>query len=111
MMPNAIPGCGVGNGDESPGNLPDCAREDAVPVRYPPKSNPWATSTRQYEKEFTMNFIKNFLREEDGVTAIEYGLIAAVVGIVILSSATEVGKALKATFNKISVAMGGANGA
>ena len=25
-----------------------------------------------------MNFIKNFIREEDGVTAIEYGLIAAI---------------------------------
>ena len=31
-----------------------------------------------------MNFIKNFLREEDGVTAIEYGLIAALIAVVIL---------------------------
>ena len=35
-----------------------------------------------------VNFIKNFAREDDGVTAIEYGLIAALIAVVIIASVT-----------------------
>ena len=49
-----------------------------------------------------MNFIKNFLREEDGVTAIEYGLIAALIAVAIIVSVTAVGGGLNNVFNKIS---------
>ncbi|MGK5056890.1 Flp family type IVb pilin [Janthinobacterium lividum] len=56
-----------------------------------------------------MNFIKNFIREEDGVTAIEYGLIAALIAVVIIASVTIVGTQLKATFTKIGTALTNAN--
>ncbi len=48
-----------------------------------------------------MNFIKNFIREEDGVTAIEYGLIAALIAVVIIGSVTLVGTKLDGTFSYI----------
>ncbi len=50
-----------------------------------------------------MNFIKNFLREEDGVTAIEYGLIAALVGVAIVASVTLLGTELENVFEKITL--------
>lgn len=49
-----------------------------------------------------MSFIKNFLREEDGVTAIEYGLIAALVGVAIIFSVTAMGTQLAAVFKVVS---------
>ncbi len=49
-----------------------------------------------------MKFIKNFLCEEDGVTAIEYGLIAALVGVAIVVSVTALGTELKAVFDKVA---------
>lgn len=54
-----------------------------------------------------MNFIKNFMQEEDGVTAIEYGLIAALIAVVIIAAVKVVGTELKATFNDVAVALGG----
>lgn len=55
--------------------------------------------------------IQAFARDDEGVTAIEYGLIAALIAIGIIAAATAVGDSLCATFNTISVALGGAAGA
>lgn len=52
-----------------------------------------------------VNFIKNFVREEDGVTAIEYGLIAALIAVVIIASVTIVGSQLVLVFTRISGAL------
>jgi pilus assembly protein Flp/PilA len=52
-----------------------------------------------------MNFIKKFIREEDGVTAIEYGLIAALIAVVIIASVTIVGTQLAAVFGSIGTAL------
>ena len=49
-----------------------------------------------------LKFIKNFGHEEDGVTAIEYGLIAALIAIVIIAGATLVGTNLNLLFTYIS---------
>lgn len=49
-----------------------------------------------------MNFIKNFIVEEDGVTAIEYGLIAALIAAVIVVSVTSIGKNIADVFTKIA---------
>jgi len=48
-----------------------------------------------------VQFIKNFGREEDGVTAIEYGLIAALIAVVIIASVTAVGTSLRDIFTYI----------
>ena len=55
-----------------------------------------------------MNFIKNFIREEDGVTAIEYGLIAALIAVVIIAGVTAVGTSLNSKFNIIATAVNSA---
>ena len=46
--------------------------------------------------------IRNFAQEEEGVTAIEYGLIAALIAVVIIVSAGLVGTNLNAVFQYIS---------
>lgn len=50
--------------------------------------------------------IGNFLREEDGVTAIEYGLIAALIAVVIITAVTNVGTSLAGVFEEIAEALG-----
>lgn len=61
--------------------------------------------------DMNMDLIKNFMQEEDGVTAIEYGLIAALIAVVIIASVDAVGKALSALFFTISGKLGGATSA
>jgi pilus assembly protein Flp/PilA len=46
--------------------------------------------------------IKQFLQQEDGVTAIEYGLIAALIAVVIVGGVTTVGTKLSAMFTSIA---------
>jgi pilus assembly protein Flp/PilA len=43
-----------------------------------------------------------FLKNEDGATAIEYGLIAALIGVAIIGAVTTVGTELGTTFTSIS---------
>jgi pilus assembly protein Flp/PilA len=52
-----------------------------------------------------VHFIQQFVRDEDGVTAIEYGLIAALIAVVIIVSVTAVGNALSTKFNQIATAL------
>ena len=52
-----------------------------------------------------VQFIKNFGREEDGVTAIEYGLIAALIAVAIIGTVTSVGTALNALFTQVAGAL------
>ncbi|NRT55859.1 Flp family type IVb pilin [Sphaerotilus uruguayifluvii] len=54
-----------------------------------------------------MNLIRNFLRDEEGVTAIEYGLIAALIAVVIIGAVTNLGTQLKVLFNSVVTAIGG----
>ena len=54
-----------------------------------------------------MNSIRRFLKNEDGVTAIEYGLIAALIAIVIIVGVTAVGGDLNALFTYISETLAG----
>ena len=49
-----------------------------------------------------VQFFKNFAREEDAVTAIEYGLIAAIVGVGIIVGLTTVRDGLNELFNNVS---------
>ena len=48
------------------------------------------------------NLIARFVKNESGATAIEYGLIAALVGIAIIVGATALGTALNSTFNEVA---------
>ncbi len=52
-----------------------------------------------------MEKLLRFLKDEDGVTAIEYGLIAALIAVGIIAAVTAVGLKLKSTFNKVDAAL------
>ena len=47
------------------------------------------------------NFVTRFVRDESGATAIEYGLIAALIAVVIITAVTTVGTNLSGKFNNI----------
>ena len=49
-----------------------------------------------------MNLISRFVRDESGATAIEYGLIAALIAVVIITGVTAVGTSLSTTFSTLS---------
>jgi len=51
---------------------------------------------------FCLKMLRRLLRTEDGVTAIEYGLIAALVAVVIIVAVTTVGTELTRTFDTIA---------
>ncbi|MBY0240195.1 MAG: Flp family type IVb pilin [Burkholderiaceae bacterium] len=48
-----------------------------------------------------LSAVRNFTRDEEGITAIEYGLIAAVIVVAITTVLDDVGNALKAVFTSI----------
>jgi pilus assembly protein Flp/PilA len=52
-----------------------------------------------------MNLISRFVRDESGATAIEYGLIAALIAVVIITGVTAVGTKLSATFTSLSTTL------
>jgi pilus assembly protein Flp/PilA len=49
-----------------------------------------------------MEKIKRFLKNEEGVTAIEYGLIAALIALVIIVSVALIGTNLNTAFNNVA---------
>ena len=46
--------------------------------------------------------VSRFLKDEAGATAIEYGLIAALIAVVIIGALTTVGSKLGGTFNNVA---------
>ena len=52
--------------------------------------------------------IQQLGRDDEGVTAIEYGLIAALIAVVIIASVTLVGSKLEAVFTTIEAAIAAA---
>lgn len=46
--------------------------------------------------------LKKFLKDEDGATAIEYGLIAALISVVIIGAVGALGTTLNDTFTSIN---------
>lgn len=52
-----------------------------------------------------MKALQQFWKEEDGVTALEYGMIAALIAAVIVGSVTTIGTTIKAKFDLIVAAL------
>ena len=46
--------------------------------------------------------IRNFIKDESGATAIEYGLIATLIAVVIITAVGTVGTKLSADFSKVA---------
>ena len=56
-----------------------------------------------------MTFFKNMLRDEAGATAIEYGLIAALIAVAAIAALQNLGGELETTFNTVSNELADAN--
>jgi pilus assembly protein Flp/PilA len=54
-------------------------------------------------------FLARFANDESGVTAMEYGMIAALIAVAILTALGTVGTQLSATFTNIGTALTNAN--
>ncbi len=52
------------------------------------------------------NLVARFVKDQSGATAIEYGLIAALIGVAIIGGATVLGSKLNTTFSTISSKLG-----
>lgn len=55
-----------------------------------------------------MTFFKKLIRDEAGATAIEYGLIAALIAVAAITAMQGLGTQLGTTFTEVSTKMGGA---
>lgn len=55
-----------------------------------------------------MTMFSRFMKDESGATAIEYGLIAAIVGVGIIVGLQSVRTQLQATLNKVGTELSGA---
>jgi pilus assembly protein Flp/PilA len=56
--------------------------------------------------EYNMAAFKNFLSDDSGATAIEYGLIAAGISVAIIATVNTLGSQLKNTFTTVSTQLG-----
>ena len=50
--------------------------------------------------------MRKFFKNESGATAIEYGLIAALIAVAIIGAVTTLGSNTSDTFNKVSAQLG-----
>ena len=80
--------CDVGRGDLKDGNRPRPTSETA-----------WCGSLLYEERP--MKRMKKFFKSDLGATAIEYGLIAALISVVIIAALQLTGNSLKLVFNNV----------
>ena len=52
-----------------------------------------------------IRYIQRFLRDQSGATAIEYGLIAGLISVVIVAVLTSIGTKLNVKFQRISTGL------
>ena len=51
------------------------------------------------------NLVSRFVKDESGATAIEYGLIAALIAVAAIGAMTSVGSKLNETFTNVASAL------
>ncbi len=56
-----------------------------------------------------MKIVREIFRNEEGATAIEYGLIAALIAVAAIVAMTSLGNNLNNTFNKVNNSLSAAN--
>ncbi len=56
-----------------------------------------------------LNWLKSLIEQDEGVTAIEYGLIAALIAVIIIAALTLLGVELQSIFTTIANALQNAN--
>lgn len=58
-----------------------------------------------------MSYIQAYTTQEDGATALEYGLLAALIAVVIIGAVTTLGSEVSNTFGSVASGMEQANAA
>ena len=48
-----------------------------------------------------LSFVKNFVREEEGATMVEYGLMVALIAVVCIATVTLIGGSLNTMFGEV----------
>ena len=56
-----------------------------------------------------LQHVVRFMREEEGATAPEYGLMVALIAVTIIAAVTLLGTNLSAKFNQVATAIGAAS--
>jgi pilus assembly protein Flp/PilA len=56
-----------------------------------------------------MEKIRNFFKDESGASAVEYGLLVALIAVVIIGAVTALGTNLSGKFGEVSTAVGAAS--
>jgi pilus assembly protein Flp/PilA len=56
-----------------------------------------------------MKFLSKLIRNEEGATAIEYGLIAALIAVAAIAAMGTIGEELNTTFTRVGTDLGTAN--
>ena len=64
-----------------------------------------SSSMKPQECKIMIKLIRKLLRDEAGPTAIEYGLIAALIAVVIIAAVKAVGTKTSSTFDKVQAQM------
>ena len=54
-----------------------------------------------------LTYLKNFVREEEGATMVEYGLMVALIAVVCIIAVTALGVNINAMFEQVGTATGG----
>ena len=62
--------------------------------------------TYKKEKDWAMHFIKKFIKNNKAATAIEYGLIAALIAVAAITAMKGLGTKLNNTFQNVNTSMG-----
>ena len=52
-----------------------------------------------------LNQIMRFVKEEDGATAVEYGLMVSLIAVIIITAVTTIGTNLNTTFTTVGTAL------
>lgn len=55
------------------------------------------------------NFFNRFIKDESGATAIEYGLIAALIAVAIITAVSLLGTNISTAFNTVATEVGNNN--
>jgi len=53
------------------------------------------------------SLVSRFLKDESGATAIEYGLLAALIALAIITTVTTLGGTLDGVFARVNTGLGG----
>ncbi len=59
--------------------------------------------------EKALHHMKAFIAEEEGATAIEYGLLTALIGALIIAGVTAIGTSINAKFSGLATSVGTAS--